>query len=391
MQMIGMREACAWARDLRIRSALLQIGLVTSCAAVLLWMADNTATNLAARGMSVGFGFLSREARFPISQSVLPYSATDTFAWAFLVGLTNTAFIWILSALSATVLGLVLALARRSGHPLASGLATTYIETTRNTPLVVQLLFWYALITVSLPAPHAALQLLPGVFLTNRGLYLPSFSFGGDLRLFCAAAVPGAAVILGLGFASRRLSLSHRARRGVRLLLLCVAVGALVVGWRLTGIAVHPQVPHLERFNFSGGLSLTPELAAICTGLTLYSAAYISEIIRGGLEAVEVGQWQAARALALSDRQALRYVILPQAMRVIVPPLTSQYVNIAKNSTLALVVGYPDLAFVTATTINQSGQALEGIAILMLAFLSLSLCMSMLMSWYNRRLVTLSR
>ena len=330
--MTGVRESIRGAlHDLRIRSALLQILLVALSAAILLWLVHNTMTNLAERGIRVGFGFLSNEARFPISQSVLPYVPTDSFAWAFSVGLANTVFLSVFSIAAATLIGFALALARRSGNLLAKGLASVYVEAIRNTPLVVQLLFWYALLTISLPEPHRALQPLPGLFLTNRGLYLPSISFTG--------------------------------------------------GWP----PFHLLPAHLGRFNFQGGLALTPEFAAISAGLTFYSAAYIGEIIRGGLDAIDLGQWQAARALGLSHRQTLRHVIVPQAMRVIIPPLTSQYVNIAKNSTLALIVGYPDLAFVTATTINQSGQALEGITILMLVFLAISLSMSTLMGWYERR------
>jgi general L-amino acid transport system permease protein len=332
LQMIDIRGPTRSAlHDVRIRSALLQILLVAVGAALLLWLAHNTVTNLAERGIRVGFGFLSNEARFPISQSILPYEPTDSFAWSFAVGLSNTLFLSLVSIAAATLLGFLLALGRKSVNPLATGTASVYVETVRNTPLVVQLLFWYALLTIGLPEPHRALQPLPGIFLTNRGLYLPSISFTGGWPLF------------------------------------------------------HLLPARLGRFNFEGGLSLTPEFAAIATGLTFYSAAYIGEIIRGGLDAVDLGQWQAARALGLSHRQALRHVIVPQAMRVIIPPLTSQYVNIAKNSTLALVVGYPDLAFVTATTINQSGQALEGVAILMLVFLAISLSMSSLMGWYGRR------
>lgn len=336
--MIGVREKIPGAlHDLRLRSALLQILLVALGAALLLWLAHNTLTNLEQRGIRVGFGFLSNEARFPISQSILHYAPTDSFAWAFMVGLANTLFLSIFSVAAATLLGFLLALARRGGNPLGKGLASVYVEAVRNTPLVVQLLFWYALLTISLPEPHRALEPLPGLFLTNRGLYLPSISF--------------------------------------------------TAGWPL----IHLQPARLGRFNFEGGLVLTPEFAAISAGLTFYSAAYIGEIMRGGLDAIDLGQWQAARALGLSHRQTLRYVIVPQAMRVIVPPLTSQYVNIAKNSTLALVVGYPDLAFVTATTINQSGHALEGLAILMLVFLAISLSMSTLMNWYDRRYASFYR
>lgn len=390
--MTALREVTRGAlHDLRIRSALLQILLVALCAAALLWLAHNTAANLAARGIQTGFGFLSNDARFPISQSIIPYAPTDSFAWAFAVGLANTAFLSIVSVAAATLLGFVLALARRSGNPLAEGLASVYVEVVRNTPLVVQLLFWYALLTISLPEPHRALRPLPGVFLTNRGLYLPSVSLGGDSLLFFAVVGLGVAAVLSAPLLARHLGCSRFTTRLVRLVMICLAIAGAIVTWRLTGLRTYLEPARLGRFNFAGGLDLTPEFAAISAGLTFYSAAYIGEIVRGGLDAVDLGQWQAARALGLSHRQTLRHVILPQAMRVIIPPLTSQYVNIAKNSTLALVVGYPDLAFVTATTINQSGQALQGVAILMLVFLAISLSTSTLMSWYDRRLSSVHR
>jgi general L-amino acid transport system permease protein len=266
---------------------------------------------------------------------VLPYRPSNTFAWAFVVGLANTLMLSVVIGAASTGLGQQVALARRSITPLAKGVSTTFVETMRNTPLVVQLLFWYALVTVGLPNVHAALNPAPGVFLADRGLYFPALSF---------------------------------------------------VDWRLTF-----DVPHLERFNYVGGAALTPELVALLLGLILYSAAFVGEIIRGGVDAIGVGQWEAGRAVGLSERQTLRLVIVPQALRVIIPPMTSQYINIVKNTTLALVVGYPDISSVTATTINQTGQAVEGILILMAVFLALSLSASLFMNWYNRRVALVTR
>lgn len=374
--------------DTRVRALAYQAACVLAVAAVVAWLAGNTFANLAQRGISVGFDFLGRSARFPISESVLPYTPSDSFAWAFVVGLGNTLLLAVLVGALATALGLALALARRSANPLAVGMATVAVETLRNTPLVVQLLFWYAAVTVGLPNVHAALNPLPGVHLSDRGLYLPAVVVGHG-AVVAAVALLGAIAIVAAARRGRAL----RLRTGQpNRLALTVAVGAaavLALAIVLAGVGVRD--PQLGRFNFVGGAAITPESVALLLGLVLYSAAFIGEIIRGGIDAVGVGQWEAGRAIGLDERQTLRLVVIPQALRVIIPPMTSQYVNILKNTTLALVVGYPDISSVTATTINQTGQALEGIVILMAVFLSLSLAGSAFMNWYNRRVALVQR
>jgi general L-amino acid transport system permease protein len=319
----------------KLRAIVLQVMAIGLLVLLVGWLVGNTAENLSKRGIAFGFDFLQQSARFPISESLLNYSPTDTFAWALVVGFGNTLFISALVAITATLLGLVVGLARRSQHPLAAGMATTFVETLRNTPLVVQLLFWYALVTLGLPNVHTALEVGPSIFLTDRGLYVPALKWGVE------------------GFYLER--------------------------------------PELGHYNFDGGMTLTPEFVALILGLVLYSASFIGEIIRGGIDAVDKGQWEAGRAIGLTERETLRFVIFPQALRVIVPPLTSQYINIIKNTTLALVVGYPDIAFVTATTINQTGHAVEGIVILMIVFLTISIASSLLMNAYNRRLTVMRR
>jgi len=314
------------------RSFVLQLVALAAVIALVIWLATNAVHNLASRGIATGFDFLDRAARFPISESLLPYTPSDSFAWALAVGLGNTILLSMLVAILSTAFGLLLAQARRSHNPLASGLTAIFVESVRNTPLIVQLLFFYSALIFSLPGPHAALNPAPGVFLTNRGLYLPWPMF------------------------------DH---------------GRWLLSSPITG-----------HFNFEGGLVLSPEFVAIVVGLTLYSTSYAAEIIRSGIEAVPQGQWEAARALGLPERRLFRLVIMPQALRVIVPPMTSQYINIVKNSTLALVVGYPDISFVTATTINQTGQAIEGVAILVLIFLVINFAASAVLNAFNRRLAS---
>ena len=285
------------------------------------FVVSNTVANLEARRIASGFAFLGREAGFEIGESFLvAYDSADTYLKALAVGLANTFKVALIGIVLATVLGTATGLARFSSDYLLKALSVAYVEFIRNVPLLVQLFFWYALIT-QLPPPREALQPLAGVFLSNRGVYFP---------------LPGSA-------------------------------------------------PVLEGFNFSGGAGLSPEFATLMIGLSLYSAAFVAEIVRAGILAVERGQFDAAYALGLGRAATLRYVVLPQALRVIVPPLTSQYLNLIKNSSLAVAIGYPDLVSIANTTINQTGQAIEGVAIIMAVYLTISLAISAVMNWYNAR------
>nr|WP_047168121.1 ABC transporter permease subunit [Sphingomonas sp. Y57] len=353
------------------------LGLLLSLA---LWLVGNTVANLANRGITVGFGFLDRAARFPISESILDYSPVDSFGWAFVVGLGNTLFLSAIVILASTLLGFVIAIARRSANPMASMLGATYVDITRNTPLVVQLLFWYAAVTFGLPHSAEAVNPVPGIYLTDRGLYLP--------RPICQGSTTGLAVGLvlaaGVMWACRRRGLGRIPTAGLGLLV-------AILAWIMAGMSMRLELPALGRFNFMGGIILTPELVAVALGLIVYSSAFTAEIIRGGIEAVPLGQWEAASALGLAPRDTMRRIILPQALRIIIPPMASQYINIVKNSTLGLVVGYPELNFVTATTINQSGQAIEGIIVLMVIFLGISIGTSLLLGYYNKRVALVER
>jgi general L-amino acid transport system permease protein len=288
------------------------------------YLVHNTLANLEARRIASGFGFLSREAGFEIGESLfLRYGASDTYLRALFVGLTNTLAVAAIGVVLATVLGTAVGLFRLSKNFLLRTLAGGYVEFLRNSPLLVQLFFWYAVIAETFPHPREALEPLPGVFLSNRGIFLP---------------VPG-------------------------------------------------SVPELSGFNFVGGVGISPEFAALLIGLSVYTAAFIAEIVRAGVLAITRGQWDAAHAIGLSRGQALRHVVLPQALRVIVPPLASQYLNITKNSSLAVAIGYPDLVSIANTTINQTGQAIEGVAIIMAVYLTISLSISAFMNWYNARIV----
>jgi general L-amino acid transport system permease protein len=355
--------------------------LFAGFAGLLFWLWSNTAANLVARGIRVGFDYLDSQANFPISESVLPYDPSDTFGWAYIIGVSNTAAIALIAIVASTLGGLLIALVRLSRSPLASGMASVFVGGARNMPLIVQLLFWYALATTLLPAPRLAFNPIPGVYLSLRGLYLPSLSLGEEGGVFVAIA---AVLLMGLIVCRRRLPAAVRAP---------VSWGALA-GVAVAAVALlEPSisVPQLEGFNFVGGLRLSPEFAALMLGLVLYTSVFISEVIRGGIEAVSRGQWEAGRALGLSERQTLFRIIIPQALRIIVPPMTSQYLSTVKNTTLALAVGYPELGLVVGTVINQTGQAIESISILLAVFLTISVAVSMFMNWYNAHVTLVTR
>lgn len=310
--------------------AMIGQGAVLLLVALAAWLfAANAARNLRELGIASGFGFLNREAGFEIGETtLLSFSAADTYLKALTVGVLNTLRVAALAIVASTCFGALIASARLSRNWLLEKLAQAYVEIIRNVPLVVQLFFWYAVITESFPSPAAALNPAPGVFLSNRGIAFP---------------VPIALLPLQL------------------------------------------EYPRLIGFNFAGGGAMSPEFTALLLGLSLYTAAFIAEIVRAGLLSVERGQLEAGYALGLSRAQVGRFIVMPQALRLIVPPVTSQYLNCTKNSSLAVAIGYPDLVSIANTTINQTGQAIEGFMIIMLVYLTISLAISGFMNWYNRR------
>ncbi|KXF75937.1 amino acid ABC transporter permease [Paramesorhizobium deserti] len=364
----------------RFRSWAGQIVLLGGFAALILWLVTNTIENLDARGIKVGFDFLQRQANFPISESVLPYNPSDSFLWAYITGLGNTIFISLIAIFFSTLLGLIVGLARRSRHPLTAYLSGVFVTTARNMPLIVHLLFWYALATTMLPAPRQAYNPLPGVYLSLRGLYLPSVGFNGSgLAILLATTV---VCLLAYLLWNRLRDRVYRAGLGrpVAAALIVLILSAVYIVVRTTG---EVSTPEMRGFNFAGGFRLSSEFTALMVGLVIYTSAFIGEIIRGGIDAISAGQWEAGRAVGLSERHVLTKIVMPQALRIIIPPMTSQYLSTIKNTTLALAVGYPELGLVVGTVINQTGQALESIGILLAVFLTLSIAVSLFMNWYN--------
>ncbi len=375
-----------WYSD-RLRSGVFQAVLLGGLISLLFWIGGNTVQNLAERGIRTGYEFLQRPARFPISETVLHYSPSDSFFWAYVVGLANTLWLSFLTILFATIGGLALALARLSGHPLLSRLAGFYVTVFRNVPLIVQLLFFYGVATSLFPPVRQALNPLPGLYLSLRGVYAPGLVMGPGSGTVIAAAV---LLALMLVVVLRRWATDQGPLRKW-LWGLAIFLPALVLAWFLAGRPIALEAPQLQGLNFRGGLYLSPEFSAIIIGLTLYTTAFTGEIIRGGIEAVGKGQWEGGRALGVSERHIMFRVILPQALRVIVPPMTSQYLSTVKNTTLAVAVGYPELGLVVNTVINQTGQALESILIMLGVFLTISLSVSAVMNYFNARIALVER
>lgn len=375
-----------------VRAWLFQILAILAVVAVAIYLIHNTINNLSSRGITSGFAFLDRSAGFGIVQHLIDYQQGDTYGHVFLVGLLNTLLVSALCIVFASFLGFFLGLARLSDNWLLRKLSTVYIETFRNIPPLLQIFFWYFAVLRNLPGPRQAASALDMVFLSNRGLYIPSPQLGeGILAFVLSAAI---AIVLSVGLF--RFNRMHQMKTGQLRRTWPTAVGLIVllplIAHWLFGAALHWDIPLLRGFNFRGGMVLIPELAALTLALSVYTSAFIAEIIRAGIQAVPYGQHEAARSLGLPNTVTLRQVIIPQALRVIIPPLTSQYLNIVKNSSLAAAIGYPDMVSLFAgTVLNQTGQAIETIAITMSVYLIISLSISLLMNIYNRRIALIER
>lgn len=373
------------------RNIFYQVLAVGAVVALFAWLALNTADNLERRNISTGFGFLEREAGMEIGESAIDYAPSDSYGRAFVVGLLNTLRVALIGIALASVIGLFVGLARLSRNWLVARMALAYVETLRNVPLLLQLFFWYALITEAAPAPREALNPLPGVFLSARGLQVPALETDPVHRwavwAFLAGAVACWLLLRRLRALRERTGNAPPAWPLVAALLVAPPAAALA----LSGAPLGVELPEFQRFNFRGGTSLTPEFAALLLGLTLYTASFIAEIVRSGIQAIPRGQWEAARALGLRPGRVMKDVILPQALRVIIPPLTSQYLNLTKNSSLAVAIAYPDLVSIANVSINQTGQAIECIAIIMAVYLAISLAISLAMNLYNRAVALVER
>jgi general L-amino acid transport system permease protein len=378
--------------DPRLRALLYQAAAIGAALFAAWFLVSNTLANLEERRIASGFAFLGREAGFEIGETTLiAYGAADTYLKALAVGIANTFRVALIGIVAATLLGTMLGLARLSHNWLLAKLAAGYVEFIRNVPLLVQLFFWYALITEYLPLPREALEPLPNVYLTNRGIFFPvPAAHPAHIWMFAAFIAGVAGALAFVWWAARHQALTGR-RPPVLEAALALVLAPPALAYFAFGAPTELNVPKFVGFNFTGGMALTPEFAALTGGLVIYTAAFIAEIVRAGVLAIHYGQFEASQALGLRRGLTMRLVVLPQALRVIVPPMTSQYLNLTKNSSLAVAIGYPDLVSIANTTINQTGQAIEGIAIIMAVYLTISLSISAFMNWYNARIALKER
>ncbi|MCC7348332.1 MAG: amino acid ABC transporter permease [Variibacter sp.] len=379
--------------DPRVRSIAYQAALCVVIVFLAYSAIQNAVDNLARARIASGFGFWNVTAGFDISQTLISYSAqTSTYGRAFWVGLTNTLLVAVIGIVFATILGFLIGVARLSRNYLLSRIASSYVELIRNLPLLLQLLFWYNAVLKALPDVRSSLKIPGGTLLNNRGLFLPEFTFNRGGLLLLAAVLAGAVIAFAFRFWARRRQMQTGQQAPVGWVALGLVLGLPLLVVLAGQVSLSIAYPELGRFNVRGGTEILPEFVALVFGLVIYTAAFIAEVVRAGILAVSRGQTEAAHALGLRPGPTLRLIVIPQAMRVIIPPLTSQYLNLTKNSTLAVAVGYPDLVQVfTGTVLNQTGQAVEVVVITMGVYLTISLVTSMAMNYYNARMALVER
>jgi general L-amino acid transport system permease protein len=384
-------RAAPW-NDPVIRGWVFQIVVVGLVGALFWFLISNTIDNLQRQKIASGFHYLQREAGFEIGDTMIPYSPASTYARAIWVGILNTLRVAVLGIIIATLFGTLVGVGRLSRNWLLSKICEWYVEAFRNVPLLLWLFLIYKMISEAFPGPRQAIRLLwDSVFLSNRGLYFP-VPVADPIHKWMAV---GLLVGLAAALFVNRWAKARQAETGLPFptfrVGVAVTLGVPFVIWLLGGAPYHMSWPELQGFNFTGGMVIQPEFTALLVGLVVYTSAFIAEIVRSGILAVNKGQSEAAAAIGLTRSQEMRLILLPQAMRVIVPPMTSQYLNITKNTSLAIAIGYPDLVAAVNVTINQTGQAIENILLIMAAYLTVSLSISAFMNWYNKRIALKER
>ncbi len=388
---INLPPSVPFWRDPDKRGMLFQIVVLLLAIGIGYVLFSNTQANLERQSIATGFGFFQNESGFEIAEPPIAYSAADSYGRALLVGVLNTLKVSFIGIILTLILGTIVGISRLSHNWLVSKIAGAFIEVMQNIPILLQLFFWYALFYEAFPGPRQALNPLQGVFLCNRGLIfgVPA-AHPAHLWMLIAFLIGAACWWLLMRWGHKlqedtgRILPVHRMGMG-----LCLLLPLLV--WLLFGAPTAMDIPVMQGFNFSGGVTVSPEFSALLIGLILYTSAFVAEIVRAGIQSVSHGQVEAAMAIGLRPGQVLHLVILPQATRVIIPPLTSQMLNLTKNSSLAIAIGYSDFVSVANTTINQTGQAIEGVALIMVVYLFFSLSTSVFMNWYNKKMALVER
>ncbi len=375
----------------KFRAALYQIVLIATVVFIGYYLFTNTLANLAERGIQSGFDFLDVRAGFDINDSLIEYSNNETYGRAFLVGILNTIRVAFFGIILATILGVIMGIARLSSNWLVAKFASIYVEVLRNIPLLLHLFFIYGVLIATLPRPRDSWILGPSVFFSNRGLKFPIMAEHPIWIWVFLAMLAGAIAAYLYARRADRIQAETGNRPSTLLPSLGLIFGFGIAAWLIGGAPTEVNAPELSGFNFEGGATLRAEFIALLLGLVIYTSAFIAEIVRSGIQAVSYGQTEAAKAVGLNPGDTLRLVVLPQALRVIIPPITSQYLNLTKNSSLAIAIGYPELVAVGQTALNQSGQAIEVVAIWMAVYVTLSLLTSIFMNWYNGRIALTER
>lgn len=368
-----------------------QVGVTIMVGLLAYYLISNTSANLEKQKIATGFGFLEKESSFEIGESLIEYSAADSYGRALIVGVLNTLKVSFIGIIVTVLLGTFIGISRLSSNWLVRKLAAIYIEVMQDIPVLLQLFFWYAIFYEIFPSPRQALNPIEGIFLTNRGIAFPvPASHAVHPYMFWVFINGLVAVFIMKWWAKKRQDATGK-HFPVFWASLGILAGLPALTWVLGGAPTEMNVPQLKGFNFQGGMNLSPEFGALLLGLVLYTAAFVAEIVRAGIQSVSKGQTEAAESLGLKPGQTLNLVVLPQALRVIIPPLTSQMLNLTKNSSLAVAIGYPDFVSVANTTMNQTGQAIEGVALIMIVYLCFSLLTSAFMNWYNKKSALVER
>jgi general L-amino acid transport system permease protein len=387
----NLPEKVPFFNDPAKRSIMFQLGMMLILVFLGYFLIANTIANLERQAIATGLGFLQKESSFEIGESLISYSAANTYARALLVGFINTLIVSFIGIVLTVILGTFIGVARLSSNWLVSKIAVIYIEVFQNIPVLLQLFFWYAFFYEILPSPRQALSPITGIFLSNRGMVFAVPQSHPAYKYIAVAFLVGCVLVYLLRrWARKRQETTGKIFPVIRVCL-GILIGLPVITWWLAGAPTAMDVPVLMGFNFKGGINISPEFTALLLGLVFYTAAFVAEAVRAGIQSVSHGQTEAAMSMGLKSGQILNLVILPQALRVIIPPLTSQMLNLTKNSSLAVAIGYPDFVSVAGTTINQTGQAIEGIAMMMVVYLFFSLSTSAFMNWYNKRVALVER
>ncbi|AZO42648.1 amino acid ABC transporter permease [Mesorhizobium sp. M7D.F.Ca.US.005.01.1.1] len=377
--------------DPKVRGIFFQALVVVLLVAGVWWIAHNVIANLTRLHIASGFGFLKGRAGFDISESAIAYSSDSTYGRAILVGFLNTVIVAIVGIITATIIGFIVGIGRLSQNWLIRKICTVYVEVFRNIPPLLVIFFWYSGVLAVLPAPRDSINLPFGSFLNQRGFYFPRAVWGDGSWLIFVALVVGIGMAWFVARKARQRQMATGQQFPVLWTALALIVGLPLLAYALSGFPLTFDYPKQSTFNLTGGFQVRPEFLSLYLALSCYTAAFIAEIVRAGIRGVSKGQTEAAGALGLRPGSILRLVVVPQAMRIVIPPLTSQYLNLTKNSSLAIAIGYPDLTATAGTVLNQTGQAVEGVVIMMVIYLAISLLTSLVMNWFNAKMALVER